>query len=337
MIELSELRDAVQKAFPPDPLTPDRDQSWQLAAEMGWLILELSDEQGGLGMGRDASATLHYELGKSLPAVPLIPALLGLQAVAASTCLAGKEEWIKRVSGGEYTPLNMLPGAAVEQNADGTLSGVIPGYFEADMARQVVAASAAGFLLIPTDAGGITLSEHPLWDPSRRIFSLELNNYQPDPALVIANPQDAGELHDLISPSAQLAIASDSLGAANTLLEMTIEYLKTRRQFDRPLAMFQALKHRVADHKTALEAAEALLWSRAGPTSSMEELGALKALCVRTFRDIAEDAIQLHGGIGLTEEHPCHRFFKRAMLNCTLAGDVDHWEGVAGRALLSSS
>lgn len=334
MIELSELRDAAQKAYPSASLTPERDSSWQTVVDMGWLMLELPEEQGGLGLGRDAAATLHYEIGKALPSVPLAPALLGLRAVASSTSLKGQDDWIERLCAGEYTPVSMICADAPTQNADGSLSGSIPGYFEADLASHVVARLPSGFWLVPIDAAGVHLREDPLWDPSRRLFTLELDCFKPDPDLLIATGDDACALEDDLSSSAQLAIASDSLGAANTLLEMTVEYLKTRKQFDRPLAMFQALKHRVADHKVALEAAEALLWSKAAPATDLQQLGALKAHCTQVFRDIAEDAIQLHGGIGLTQEYPCHLFFKRAMLNCTLAGDIDHWEAVAGRAQL---
>ena len=79
----------------------------------------------------------------------------------------------------------------------------------------------------------------------------------------MASGDAAAALHDRISALAQLAIAADSLGGANAALDMTVEYLKTRRQFDRPIAMFQALKHRCADLKTQIAAAEALLWQRA--------------------------------------------------------------------------
>jgi alkylation response protein AidB-like acyl-CoA dehydrogenase len=112
---------------------------------------------------------------------------------------------------------------------------------------------------------------------------------------------------------------------------MTIDYLKTRRQFDRPLAMFQALKHRVADLKIAHSAAEALLWNRAIGAPTLAEIGALKAHCTTAYLRIAEETIQLHGGIGLTQEHPCHLFLKRAFLNCALGGDPDYWEEQAGR------
>jgi alkylation response protein AidB-like acyl-CoA dehydrogenase len=118
---------------------------------------------------------------------------------------------------------------------------------------------------------------------------------------------------------------------------MTIDYLKLRKQFDRPLALFQALKHRVADCKIRIAAAEALLWARAGQADlSPVEAGALKALATQVYAEVAEEAIQLHGGIGLTQEHPCHHFLKRALLNRTLSGDGDHWNERAARVALAA-
>ncbi len=99
--------------------------------------------------------------------------------------------------------------------------------------------------------------------------------------------------------------------------------------------MFQALKHRCADLKTQVVAAEALLWERAGDESaSIADLGVTKALANDVYRMVVEEAIQLHGGIGLTEEHGCHLFMKRAMLNLQLSGGADHWREAAGRQAL---
>jgi alkylation response protein AidB-like acyl-CoA dehydrogenase len=336
MIELSELTDAAQKAFPADQLIPPRDASWKLIAEMGWLMITLAEDQGGLGLGRDAAVALHFENGRVLQSAPLIPALLGLQGIAASDSLADKDGWIERICGGEYVPLHMLP-SAVTAGADGTLTGGISGVFEADMASHVLAGVAGGYFLIPLSASGVSINERPLWDQSRRIFDVELSGYQPDPALLVAEGAAVKLLHDRISPTAQLALAADALGGANAALTMTVEYLKMRRQFDRPLAMFQALKHRCADLKALIVAAEALLWARAiDDDVSATDLGALKAHCCDVYRVVTEEAIQLHGGIGLTEEHQCHLFMKRAMLNLQLCGSIDHWREAAGRAALES-
>jgi alkylation response protein AidB-like acyl-CoA dehydrogenase len=337
MIALDELRAAAEKAFPRDALLPPRDPSWRQIAELGWLLIELDEASGGLGLGPAASTAILFEQGRVLASAPLIPALLGLHAIAASPALAGRQGWIERICGGDYVPLNMLP-ARVAETAQGALSGTLGGVFEADMARHVVAGLAGMYLLIPLDAPGVTVTERPLWDESRRMFDIELSGFVPDPQLILASGDRARALHDRISPAAQLALAADALGGATALLDLTIEYLKLRRQFDRPLALFQALKHRVADCKVRIAAAEALLWARAGQSQlSPLQAGALKALATQVYAAVAEEAVQLHGGIGLTQEHPCHRFLKRAFLNRTLCGDADYWDEQAGRAALTAA
>src|SRR5690349_3018497 len=100
MIERAELHDAAQKAFPADQLKPAREASWPLIAEMGWLLLPLPEEAGGLGLGRDSSAAIHFELGKVLSTAPLIPSLLGIEALGASD-LTDKADWIERATAGE--------------------------------------------------------------------------------------------------------------------------------------------------------------------------------------------------------------------------------------------
>lgn len=334
MIELNELTDAAQKAFPADKLSPERDASWQLVAEMGWLMVRLPEDDGGLGLGREASTAIHFEMGRVLSSAPLIPAQLGLQAILASETIADKADWLERLAGGEYAPLHMLP-AKVEIAADGTLSGTISGVFDADMAVAVVAALPTGYALIPIDAAGVELVERTIWDKSRRLFDLVLTGYTPDPALQLSDAAGARAMHDVLSPEAHLALAADCLGAANAALAMTIEYLGMRKQFDRPLAMFQALKHRVADMKTRIVLAEALLWSRArNPETTPVQMAAVKTLAAEVYDFVTEEMIQLHGGIGLTEEYQCHLFMKRAMLNLQLCGAPDMLNERTGREAL---
>jgi len=332
---IQELRDSAQKAFPADKLSPPRDAAWQLVAEMGWLMIDLPEDLGGLGLGRDAATAIHYEMGRVLSTAPLMPALLALHIIAAADGLDDRAGWIERLCGGEYVPLNLLPGN-VDEGPGGAVSGTVPGFLEADMASHVLAGFGNRYVLVPTGAPGVSLVERPLWDESRRMFDLLLDGFTPDTSLILASGDAARVIHDRVSPLAQLAIAADSLGAASAALDLTVEYLKTRKQFDRPLAMFQALKHRCADLKTAVVAAEALLWQRAADESAtVVDLGLTKVLANDTFRIVTEEAIQLHGGIGLTEEYPIHLFMKRAMLNLQLCGDADHWREAAGRQAMA--
>jgi alkylation response protein AidB-like acyl-CoA dehydrogenase len=335
MIELSELRDAAQKAFPADQLSPDRDASWALAAEMGWLMMRLPEELGGLGFDRSASTAIHFEMGRILSRAPLIPAQLGLHAMLASETLADREDWLERVAGGEYVPLNMLPGNVSEDG--GAFTGTVSGLFEADMASHVIVGVPGAYLLVPLDAEGVSLTERQIWDPSRRVFDLELSGFTPDEGNVLARGDAARAVHDAIAPEAHLCVAADSLGAANATLDMSVEYMNMRKQFDRPIAMFQALKHRAADCKTQIVAADALLWSLVGDEeASIVKFGAMKAHATQVFQWATEEAIQFHGGIGLTEEHQCHLFMKRAMLNLQLCGPVDHWMELTGRAAMQA-
>jgi alkylation response protein AidB-like acyl-CoA dehydrogenase len=190
---------------------------------------------------------------------------------------------------------------------------------------------------VPTDAPGVGLIERPIWDQSRRMLDLVLDGFEPDPALVLAGPDTAMAMHDAIAPEAHLAVAADCLGGANAALDMAVEYMKMRKQFDRPIAMFQALKHRAADCKTRIVPAEALLWSRAAEAAvSIAQTGALKTYAAEAYAGVTEEAIQFHGGIGLTEEHQVHLFMKRAMLNLQLCGAPDLWKERLGREALAT-
>jgi alkylation response protein AidB-like acyl-CoA dehydrogenase len=333
MIERAELHDAAQKAFPADKLKPAREASWPLIAEMGWLLLPLPEDAGGLGLGRDASAAIHFELGKVLSTAPLIPALQAVQALGAASGLADQAGWIERATAGELITTSLLPGGVTL--SDGKLSGTLSAVPDADMAGHVLVLAPGLAALVPVDGTGVSLAEKPLWDKSRRLFDVTLSDVATN--LVIAEGAAADALADRLAGELALALAADSLGGANAALDMSVEYLKTRKQFDRPLAMFQALKHRCADLKVLVAGAEALLWSRTvDAEASVTDLGALKALASDVYRMVAEEAIQLHGGIGLTEEHDCHLFMKRAMLNLQLGGSADAWREKAGRQALAA-
>ena len=335
MIEISELQDAAAKAFPADQLRPERDAAWALAAEMGWLMMPVSEEAGGLGLGSDASAAILCEMGKVLGTAPLIPALLTVQALSEATDLAEQQGWIERACAGEYIAMN-LDRATIALSENDVLDATLPAVPDADMASHVLVFGQGFCALVPLDAPGVTITERHLWDESRRLFDVTITSHTVAPGMFLARGEVSHRIANKLRTDLVLAVAADSLGGAAACLAMTVEYLKTRRQFDRPLAMFQALKHRCADLKIELGAAEALLWARAGDeAATTTDIGAAKVLACDIFRKIAEEAIQLHGGIGLTDEHNCHLFMKRAMLNLQLGGDLDVWRERAGRQALA--
>ena len=318
-LDRAELRDATRKAFSAGGLAPDLDASWGVVGEMGAFMMAVPEDLGGLGMGREAAGVIHTELGRTLAPGPAIAQMLVVEALCAADGLAERQGLLDRAMAGEIMTASLAgPGAA-------GLTAVP----DADRASHVLVVKDGRVSLVPLD--GATLTARETWDTTRRLFDVRPTA----DGLILAQGEAAKALSQRLQAQMLLALAGDSLGGADAILELTIEYLNTRRQFDRPLALFQALKHRVADMKTWLSAAEALFWNRAtDDDAGVLELGALKAHAASVYRAITEDAVQLHGGIGLTMEHHCHLFLKRATLNATLGGDADYWEEQAGRAAL---
>jgi alkylation response protein AidB-like acyl-CoA dehydrogenase len=304
-MDRAELQNSARRAFGEGGLVPDADTSWRQLTEMGWFMMTVPEAQGGLGLGWEAVTAIHSELGRALIPGAAISHMLVVEALSFSG----------------HTDL-------LEQAMAGTKMTVDHFACDADQASHILAGGDAGIYLV--EAGIATLTPRPTWDETRRLFEMADGTT----GFPIAQGETAKQLSERLQKLLLLMLSADSIGGAEAALSMTVEYLKTRRQFDRPLAMFQALKHRVADLKIALNGAEALLWSRANDAVTLAAMGALKAHCTTVYARIAEEAIQLHGGIGLTQEHPCHLFLKRAYLNCTLGGDADFHEERAGRALM---
>jgi alkylation response protein AidB-like acyl-CoA dehydrogenase len=320
-IERVELIDSARKAFGANGLAPDAKIAWAKLTDMGWFMMTVPETLGGLGMGREAMGVIHYELGRALVPGPAIAQMVAIAALAH----IHHEELLSRAMGGAVITTSLdLPGT-------GPLIRAVP---DADRAEILIVDQVDRVRLVSLDQ--CTVAARASWDETRRLFDITLPS--DDVGQVIAQGHSARAVSERMQSVRLFALAADALGGADAVLDMTVDYLKTRRQFDRPLAMFQSLKHRVADLKIALTLAQALLWSRAADECTTVQMGALKAHACAVYRDIAEEAIQLHGGIGLTQEYPCHLFFKRAMLNAALGGDRDHWEEIAGReALLALS
>jgi hypothetical protein len=167
---------------------------------------------------------------------------------------------------------------------DGPALTAVP---DADQASYALTRMEGQILLIP--AADCTITHKPTWDETRRLFDVEVASTAN--AIVLAN---ADEDHDAVLHAASrmlLALAADSLGGAEGVLALTLDYMKTRRQFDRPIAMFQSLKHRAANMRAALSMADALLWSSTSAADDMAQMGALRAHCTRVAKDVVEDCI----------------------------------------------
>ncbi len=328
---LNELRDSAKQVVDGSSLPAKEDTTWPIIVELGWLLTAVPEDVDGLGLGIQEVTALHMELGRGLVEAPFITAMMAVEALSHSE-LGDKAERIATIAGGECATASLAEsGVALTQ---GKLSGDLTAVLSADTASQLLVWTHEQdcVALIALEQPNVTVTARETWDITRRLFDVELNDVDLEQETVLATGEAAEELIARLKNVRDLALASDALGGGLSLLERTVEYLNTRQQFSRPLALFQALKHRCADMKTLLAGAEALLLdgvARIGDDLASEAatLTARKCkhLACDAFSNVAEEALQLHGGIGMATEHECHLFLKRAMLNEHLGGSVDSY------------
>ena len=307
---------------------------WNQMAELGWLALGIPESAGGLGLGLTHLAVLYEELGRDIAAVPMLSTMVAAHAIANS----GKSEYLGAIAAGQCVAAIALPQThkAADRLVGGGLSGVVHDVAFADIADlllvPVTCPDGHVLALVASDAKGVAITKRPLVDCSRSAGDVTLTDVD-GTAVMYLEIDDAGE--SALFDHAAIGLASDAVGGALALFAMTVEYLKSREQFGRPIGSFQALKHRMADWTTKIEAMTALtrhaaLFADAGDTGVSATASGAHVLACETYEAFAADAVQLHGGIGFTWEHPCHLFLKRANFGKCMFGTVTaHRERVA--------
>ncbi|MFL6141386.1 MAG: acyl-CoA dehydrogenase family protein [Labedaea sp.] len=302
-------------------------QLWRtLAADVGAAGLLVPEELGGHGSTAREVAVVFEELGRRVAPVPFLgsavlatAALLGAEPEAAAPFLA--ELASGEASGALAVPLPNGPGSAFPasiQVRDGALHGRV---------TSVADAAVADLLIVPaigpdgpelhavrTSAAGVTVSPVISLDLTRPIADLDLSGAG---STRLAGPGRAESAVDGALRAGAGLLASEQLGIAEWCLATTVAYLKERKQFGRAVGSFQALKHRLANvyeeivlaRATARYAADALA---DGSPDAPVAVSTAAALCSTVAVHAAEEAVQLHGGIGMTWEHPAHLYLKRA-------------------------
>ena len=343
-LEQSELRDVARQMLSG---LADADPSalWSAAQDAGWTALTGPEAQGGLEQPFAAAAWLYLELGRALSPLPLAASLAAVDALAAAPASAARDALLEQIIGGEAVGASLLQPADVPLEVSGdAVSGVLSAVADADAASHILVASGPAQLvaLVPASAAGLGATPRRTWDETRRLHDVTLTDLSLADAPFVLKGADAQPALDAIAAHLHFAVAADCVGAAEAALEQSVEYLKTRRQFDRPLAMFQALKHRCADLLTRISLAEAFVADQVdraarGEGDRLTLARGAKAMASGVFRQVAEEAVQLHGGIAMTTEYPCHRFLKRALLNEHLASGNATCELAVADAFMASN
>ncbi|MCP3707763.1 acyl-CoA dehydrogenase [Paraburkholderia sp. CNPSo 3274] len=322
---------------------------WTRLAEMGVLGLTAPAEYGGFGEGPASRLVVQRELGRALVLEPVVPcSVMATAILAAYASAAQQDHWLGAIATGRQVVVPAYAETASRYRLDTNATRATPvgrGYVlngakalvwhgeAADAfivsARVGDAAGEIALFLVPRESRGVSVVGYPTMD-GQRAADVSFEAVALDAEALIGTPGDGVAALGHGVDCGIAALCAEAAGAMERLIEITGEYLRTRRQFGQPLAAFQALQHRMADmlvHKelalsTAYVAAQALDEPDARKRRRM--LAAAKVTVAEAGRFVGQQAVQLHGGMGMTDELEVGDYFKRLTMFDPLLGDIDH-------------
>jgi alkylation response protein AidB-like acyl-CoA dehydrogenase len=322
----------------PDGFDP---AGWVEVAELGWTGVAVPEDAGGLGMGFIEEALILEELGRGLfPGPYLSSVTLALPALAADRELTERVISGKSAATVAWDPTGREQPAAARDGEGWRLSG--PATFVPDLATAdlvVVIAEApggTGLFALERDADGSSWGELPTVDTTRRMGHVALDGAI---ARELATGEAARAAVAGIRRRALAGLASEAVGVAARALELAVAYAGEREQFGRKIGVYQAVSHRLADVYVAVENARSLAYWAAWAVEQEADdadsaAAAAKAAASEAAVAACEVAIQVHGGLGFTWEHPLHRYYKRALgTSAWLGWPAEHRARIAAALL----
>lgn len=311
--------------------------TWLRASnELGLAGLCIPERYDGSGLPLEALDLVQREAGRALSSLPILSsAVLATRVLLACDDEWARAEWLPRLASGRYTAaLAFLePGHDWERHTSnvtvhgdsarltGTKTPVLDGG-TADL--LIVSASdqdGSSLYLVEADAAGLQRTPLATMDITRKQSRIEFNDVAA--RRLGAGGNAAAVLTEAID-HARIALAAEQLGGAEFCVDLTVEYVRQRHQFGRAIGSFQAIKHRCADLLVELERARSAVHyavTQVDEGGDLAEAAALAASCCGdVFTKVTAETIQLHGGIGVTWEHPAHLYFRRAHSDAALLG-----------------
>lgn len=324
---------------------------WQTFAELGWLSVPFAEENGGFGGSPRDVATMTEALGRGLVTEPFVPCLvLAGRLVEMLGSADQKHAILPPVIAGE----TQLALAHVERRAAGnpacvgcTAQADGDGFLISGEKQLVLNGPSADLLLVSArsggaerdrqgvelfvvdaDTNGIRRRDYPTID-GLRAADITFDNVRVDGTSRMGNPDTSIDAIETVTDEAIIACCAEAVGIMEVLVRDTVEYARTRKQFGTPIGKFQALQHRMVDMFVAQEQSRALLLQvigefQAGGTAARKAASAIKVHVSRSARLIGEQAIQIHGGMGTTDELHIGHYVKRLLALEVLFGDTDY-------------
>jgi alkylation response protein AidB-like acyl-CoA dehydrogenase len=336
------------------PQTYD-DKLWHaVAADLGCAGLLIPERDGGAGASYREAAAAAEVLGSTVAPVPFLGSAVVATAALLSVISAAAADLLRKMADGGVTtalavPFAIAPGsgfpAAVRVagprpgdagNGVARLRGMVTGVAEALPASMLLVPADGvphGLYLVDLTAEGVAKAPVTSLDMTRQLCDLSFDDA---PGTLIASGQGAERALDAALAAGAGILAAEQVGLAQRCLDMTVAYVKERRQFARPVGSFQGLKHRLADLWVSVTQARAASRYAAaclatGSPDAPVAVALAKAYCSEVAVNAAQECVQMHGGIGFTWEHTAHLYLKRAKADSIGFGTAD-----AHRAVLAS-
>ncbi|HMI94714.1 MAG TPA: acyl-CoA dehydrogenase family protein [Polyangiales bacterium] len=326
---------------------------WRHCVELGWTALAIPEECGGIGAKMVAVAALVEEVGRRALPSPLIATLIATYVLRGAATDAAKT-WLGRVADG--TTISLAFGdragsweadatevSAERQGNELVLDGTawfVQDAFKVDT-FLVAARAAEGICLVAVSktAPGVSVERDHIFDLTRDQAHATFSRTRVSAADLLALPSQGLQTLHAAWPSMLTIVSADLVGTSEWQLQTTVEYAKARKQFERTIGSFQAVKHPLVDAMMQIDQARSLLYNAA---CAIDVEPGRSEIAARMAKSAASDAavfassrsVQLHGGIGFTWECDVHVFFKRNQHNAALYGDGVHQRRKLANALI---
>ena len=321
--------------------------AWSTLAELGMTALPVPEEQGGFNGSAVDMLVVMQELGRGLVVEPYLATVMGAEVLKRA---GGHDALLEQVAAGELKlacalgekqsrhDLTDVATSATKNGAGYVINGAKTAVIHGGQAGSlIVSARSSGrddnprglegisLFVVAADAPGATITDYRTLD-GQRAANIRFDNVQVAPGALLGD----GELLDHACDYGATLLCAEALGAMEAIFAATLDYLKTRTQFGAPIGKFQALQHRMADMYIHLEQARSMAILAAVKMDSSDTVERRRTVSAAKFRVgqalkfVGQQAVQLHGGMGVTDELPAAHYFKRlTMIELTL-GDSDH-------------
>jgi alkylation response protein AidB-like acyl-CoA dehydrogenase len=331
------------------------DGLWRAMADQGWTGLIIPEEFGGLGLSLVDLIAVSEEMGRACLPGPFLSTLWAAALIDRAGGEGQRKQYLEPIAAGDMKATVALLGEDADWNPESVqlraekegkefrLRGRKEFVTDAEVADLIICVARGndGLVLAPVEKGakGMTIAATSGVDATRKLYSVDFEDVVAPEADALAFNTRTLDAVESATAAAVVALCAEMLGVMQWTLENAVEYAKTRQQFGKPIGVYQAVQHQLADMFLMTEGARSAVYYAAWAVSENDPSAKLavsvaKACCSDAAREVGNRGAQVHGGIGFTWEHNLQLYYKRAKASEIMFGDANyHREEIARKVV----